>query len=99
MKGNVARKGARKGQFVKGDPRAGRPKGSKNKLTGELKDLILQALAQAGGVAYLRNRALDSPAPFIALLGRVLPIQQQHSGADGAPLTVIQRITTREPGD
>lgn len=54
----------------------GRPKGSKNKVTRQLKDMVLQALAQAGGVEYLRRCALHprTTAAFLALVGRVLPL-------------------------
>ena len=82
----------KKGQS--GNP-AGRPAGVPNKVNGQLKDMILQALDGAGGVAYLQTCARDNPTAFLSLVGRVLPIQQQHSGTDGAPLTVIQRVETR----
>lgn len=70
--------------MAKGKKTGGRRKGSTNKLTGELKDLILQALAGAGGVEYLKQRAVDSPAAFLSLVGRVLPLQV--GGANGEPL-------------
>ena len=59
-----------KGQKLKG---GGRPKGSGNKVTKELKDMILAALDDVGGQSYLAARALDAPGPFLALLGKVLP--------------------------
>ena len=58
----------------------GRKKGTPNKVTGELKEMILAALEQAnpdGGVAYLKARANDSPAAFLTLVGKVLPLQVQ----------------------
>lgn len=64
----------------------GRPKGVPNKVTRELKDMILQALDKAGGVAYLVRCAKDSKtAPsFLQLVGKVLPLQV--TGADGRTL-------------
>jgi len=58
-------------------PRAGmgRPKGSVNKVTKELKDMILTALEESGGVEYLKDRAKDNPAAFLTLIGKVLPLQ------------------------
>ena len=58
-------------------PRAGmgRPKGSANKVTKELKDMILAALEESGGVEYLKKRAQDNPAAFLTLIGKVLPLQ------------------------
>lgn len=55
----------------------GRRKGVPNKVTGELKAMILEALDKAGGVAYLQQRAVDSPNAFLSLIGRVLPLQVQ----------------------
>jgi hypothetical protein len=69
----------------------GRPKGSPNKTTALLKDALLLAATQAGGssglVGYLKARAEDTPGPFLALLGKVLPMQV--TGEDGSGLTVI----------
>lgn len=53
----------------------GRPKGSPNKLTGEVKAMILAALDQAGGVDYLALQAHETPAAFMTLVGKVLPLQ------------------------
>ncbi len=38
----------------------GRKKGSKNKIPRELKEMILTALSEVGGVDYLVERARDS---------------------------------------
>ena len=87
-----------KGAFKKGDARAGRKAGVPNKLTGELKDMILSALAGAGGVDYLKARAVDTPGPFLALVGKVLPLQV--TGNDGQPLIPPGGITftiTQQP--
>lgn len=56
-------------------PGAGRKPGVPNKFTAELKDMILQALSDAGGVRYLKTQAKENPRAFIGLLGRVLPLQ------------------------
>jgi len=57
----------------------GRPKGSPNKTTALLKDAILKAAEQAGDkegmIGYLKRQAEDNPGPFMALLGKVLPLQ------------------------
>ncbi len=53
----------------------GRPKGSRNKLGLAIKDMILQALDESGGVQYLRRLAEDEPRAFATLLSRVIPLQ------------------------
>lgn len=57
----------------------GRTKGTPNKTTALLKDAILQAAGNAGGgeglVGYLTSQATANPGPFMALLGKVLPMQ------------------------
>jgi hypothetical protein len=53
----------------------GRPKGSKNRIGGELKEMILLALEKAGGTNYLIAQAHENPKTFLLLLGRVLPLQ------------------------
>lgn len=51
----------------------GRPKGSPNKNTAALKDMILNALDKAGGEDYLITQAEDNPTAFMTLIGKVLP--------------------------
>ena len=77
----------------------GRPKGAKNKTTALLKDAILKAAEQAGGkdglVGYLKIQAEANPGPFMALLGKVLPMQ--ITGEGGGPIQV-SRIELVAPG-
>jgi hypothetical protein len=55
----------------------GRKAGTPNKVTGQLKEMILAAAEEAGGedgtIGYLRKQALENPTVFMTLLGRVLP--------------------------
>lgn len=51
----------------------GRKKGVPNKNTTALKEMILGALAQAGGMDYLHAQARDNPSAFMTLIGKVLP--------------------------
>lgn len=65
---------------MKGRKTGGRVKGTPNKITAALKDIILQALANAGGVDYLTEQAAKNPHAFMALVGRVLPMQLKEGG-------------------
>lgn len=58
----------------------GRPKGSPNKTTAAVKDMILQALGNKGGVKYLEKQADDNPTAFLSLVGKVLPLDVNASG-------------------
>jgi hypothetical protein len=70
--------------------KTGRKKGTPNKTTALLKDAILKAATAAGNgdmANYLKTQAIMNPGPFMALLGKVLPMQV--TGADGGPLKII----------
>jgi hypothetical protein len=76
----------------------GRKKGAVNKVTAQLKDMILQALDESGGIEYLKERAIDNPVAFLTLVGKVLPLQV--TGEGGGPLTVeIARFSDSGPTD
>jgi hypothetical protein len=66
----------------KGNAGKGRRKGSVNKVPAALKDMILQALANVGGVSYLERQAEKQPVAFCTLVGRVLPLQVKEGGDD-----------------
>jgi hypothetical protein len=72
----------------------GRKKGTPNKIAGELREMVLTALNEAGGVAYLRRCARSNPPAFLSLLGRILPMQ--ISGEGGGPV-VYQVISGAVP--
>lgn len=68
--------------FKKGNP--GKPKGATNHTTRDLKEMILKALSDAGGIEYLAQQAKEKPAAFLALVGKVLPMTIDGTGKDGA---------------
>lgn len=72
----------------------GRPKGVPNKITGDLKRAILEALESAGGeggtVGYLVLQAQENPASFMTLVGKVLPTTM--AGDPDNPLLVVTQI-------
>ena len=72
----------------------GRPKGSVNKTTAQLKEAILEAAEKAGGkgklVGYLTTQAKENPAAFMTLLGKVLPLTLQ--GDPNNPIKVEHEV-------
>lgn len=68
-----------------GKPGPGRPRGLENKVTKQLKDMILGALDKAGGEDYLLEQSKENPTAFLTLIGKVLPTQL--TGEGGAALT------------
>lgn len=63
--------------FKKGEkkPGQGRPKGSMNKINADLRQMVLEALSESGGVGYLVERAHDpkTASAFLGLVGKILP--------------------------
>ena len=68
----------------------GRPKGARNKMTRALKDMILQALDDAGGQQYLVEQAHKNPTAFMTLLGKVLPLQVASSEDGPLRITLVR---------
>lgn len=76
------------GQFAKGNP--GKPKGAKNKNAQLIRDMIVQALDNAGGVDYLQRQAESAPGAFLGLIGKVMPVQVE--GTD-SPIKHSVKVT------
>ena len=81
--------------MAKGRKTGGRTAGVPNKLTTDLKAMILGALDDAGGQEYLAQQATQSPGAFLTLVGKVLPTTL--SGPGGETLRVIHEIHTGVP--
>ncbi len=73
-----------------GERRGGRQKGTTNKATKAIKDMIIGALDQAGGIDYLVRQAEEQPVAFMGLVGKVLPMQIAGEGG-GPVLVAIER--------
>ena len=54
-------------------PHKGRKPGSPNKLTRNMREIIMVAFTKAGGCDYLVRQSKEEPKAFMALLGRVVP--------------------------
>jgi hypothetical protein len=94
------------GQFERGSKAlagAGRPPGSLNKTTTQLREAILGALEAAGGeegsVGYLKRLAIENSSAFASLLGKVLPTTLQASDSDGGPAKItFERVIVMPDG-
>jgi hypothetical protein len=75
----------------RGNAGKGRPKGAPNKTTAAVKDMILQALNNKGGVDYLERQAEANPTAFLTLVGKVIPLQL--TGDPNAP--IVTEVTLR----
>ena len=67
--------------------RGGRQAGTQNKLSGDVKAMILAALDAAGGAEYLLRQTKQNPLAFMSLLGKLLPTQM--TGKDGGPIVNV----------
>lgn len=74
------------------NPTAGRKAGVPNKITTDLKNMILGALEKAGGKgggeAYLEKQAKENPVAFMTLVGKVLPLQLTGEGGGSIVITM-----------
>ncbi len=66
--------------------KGGRPKGTKNKNTTQVKEAFQMAFQGIGGVRELTKWGKDpkNKATFYTLYSKLLPVQ--HSGTDGGPI-------------
>ena len=71
MKGTPKTGGRTKGAAKTG----GRKKGTPNKVTADLKGMILGALEDAGGQNYLLVQSEENARSFLTLVGKVLPMK------------------------
>lgn len=72
----------------------GRKAGVPNRLTSSVKQMILGALDDLGGQAWLTAQAKADPRAFMSLLGRILPseIQMDATVVNHEMPAVIRRV-------
>lgn len=74
--------------------KAGRPHGSKNKISQDLRAVIEAAFHKAGGRDYLVKVAHQRPDVFLALVGKIIPQETRLSvmaSYQALPIPVEQR--------
>ncbi len=73
----------------------GRPKGALNKTTRAVKEALVDAFEDLGGVESLVAWAQADPGEFYKLWVKVMPTQIEASGPEGGPI----QITWLNPAD
>lgn len=79
--------------MARGKKTGGRKAGTPNVTSGELREMIVAAVSQKGGVAYFVRQADENPTAFMALIGKILPMQV--TGENGAAIRAIHEIVLR----
>lgn len=87
----------------------GRKAGTPNKISGAVKDAVLKAVSMSGaelpgtkaekadGMAnYLKHQSIQNPQAFMALLGRVLPLQVIGAEDDGTIKIEVEFVKSGE---
>lgn len=78
----------------------GRPKGAVNKITKDIREMIRQALDDAGGSKYLLEQAKENPVAFMGLVGKIVPkeVEAKISGELGVRSIQVEFVdsTTKQ---
>lgn len=80
----------------KGERFGGRQKGTTNKVTASLKEMILASLDEVGGQAYLVEQAKNNPNAYITLIGKVLPTTLANDKDNPINAPVFQLVVTSD---
>jgi hypothetical protein len=89
------------GKYKRGGarPGAGRPKGSLNKVTRSLKEMILSSLETLGGESYLVALGRENSSAYMSILGKILPhtlaAASESDGGSGVKL-VFERHKSQD---
>lgn len=78
-----------------GKPGPGRPKGSGDKISRGVKEMVIAALNGVGGQAYLEEQAVKNPKAFLTLIGKVIPLQVAGALDHTLNVTKIERVIVR----
>jgi len=76
-------------------PGPGRPKGSVNKLTKDIKEAVIAAFDKAGGIEYLVTQSRENPQAFMSLIGRIIPTQL-NGKLDGKLKVIVETGVPRD---
>lgn len=82
----------------RGNAGKGGRRGVQNRITCELREIVLAALKKAGGIDYLATQAEAGPTAFLILLGKLLPLETRLSPPDEPRNVVIEIIDPEVKG-
>jgi hypothetical protein len=66
----------------------GRQKGTPNKLTKDLKAMLLGSLDAVGGQAYFERQAEENPTAYMTLIGKLIPSEISKTVEVKQPKTI-----------
>lgn len=75
-------------KFAKGNKLSGSRKGIQNKISADLRAMVLGALDKCGGQEYLQRQADENPTAFMALVGKCLPKNVLMAIESPRPVTI-----------
>jgi hypothetical protein len=78
--------------MAKGVKTGGRTKGTPNRITSDIRKMVLEALDNKGGVEYLERQAEENPTSFMTLVGKCLP-KDVKVEADGELTVTIKNYS------
>ena len=80
--------------MAKGIKTGGRQKGTPNKTTVQVKQALLEAFDELGGVPSLVTWGMDNPTAFYQLWSKLAPIEAkieaEHSGDIGLTVQIVR---------
>jgi hypothetical protein len=80
-------------------PGSGRKAGVPNKISGTVKQNVLDVFQNLGGIEHMTAWALENPNQFYNIYAKILPTQTELSGPDGSELPLGIGITFVKPDD
>ena len=85
----------------KGAPKVGgRVKGTPNKVTSDIREMLKASLDKVGGQKYFERQAMDNPVAYMGLIGKIIPqeVRQEITGKDGGPIETrgVPRLSKAE---
>lgn len=85
--------------MAQGRKTGGRTKGTPNRVTRALRESVLEAFEQSGGVEYLVRVARDDPPTFCKLLAKLLPAPKVENAPAGPVTFQVVTGIDRSPED